>query len=229
VGRSIIVTSSPPAWKPLTDITALSMRRYADRHGYDFFHDVSDTMMPGRTPFINGAQPKPFVPLRYYVKFHLLEYFLDAQACGREYDEAVWLDADCLIANADRVLSDWTGEIVTAYDCNGVHPTVIMARKTDRSRAFLWACNNIGRTLFQHHDWSDNECLRYFNAAPPYRDIITFYSAQDLCAMSPGVYPIPPAVREPYELTSHSWTLHLSALPLQQRVALAQQFLANQH
>lgn len=218
---TLLLTSSPPHWQPLADITTATMKRYCARHGYDFFHDVSDTKMPARSPFTDRPQPTGHVPLRYYIKFQLLEYFLDPESCRKDYDTVAWLDSDCVVTNYDRPLTDWPGEIVTAYDVNAVHPTVIVARKSPRTRGFLWACNNTGRTLFQHLDWADNECLRYFSAAPPYKDIISFYSAGDMCAMTPGLYPIPAFAREPYEWTPQSWTLHLSALGLDERVRRA--------
>jgi hypothetical protein len=217
----MLLTSYPPAWQELAEITTASHRKYAQKHGYDYFADCSETSMQARSAFVDRPAPTGWVPVKYFIKFALLEHFLDASSCRKEYDTVVWLDSDCLITNYDRPLSDWPGEIVTAYDVNAVHPTVIMARNSLRTRGFVWACNNAGRTMFQHHEWSDNECLRYFSAAPPYKDIISFYSAQDLCAMPPGVYPIPEDVRAQYEWTEESFSLHLSALSLEKRVALA--------
>lgn len=217
---TMLLTSSPTDWHGLTDITTATMRKYCARHGYDFFHDKSETKMPARTPFVNVPAPEGHVPLRYFVKFHLLEHFLDSEACRKEYDTVVWLDSDCVVTNYERPLSDWPGEIVTAYDVNTVHPTVIIVRKSPKTREFIWACNTTGRTLFQHHEWADNECLRYFSAAQ-HKDTITYYSAQDMCAMTPGLYPIPADLRAPYEWTLRSWTLHLSALGLDERIERA--------
>ena len=170
------------------------MRAYCTIHGYDFYHDVSSTMMPAASPFVNQPKPQGHVPLRYFVKFQLLEHFLDTEACQKDYEVVAWLDSDCLITNYDRALSDWRGDIVSAYDVNAVHPTVIIVRKSLDTREFIWACNNTGRTLFQHHEWADNECLRYF-AAAHHKDIVWYYSAQSMCAMTPGLYPIPPDIR----------------------------------
>ena len=229
----MVVTSYPPynpelpgpQWPDLAKITTATHRRYCEKWGYDYFEDCSDTKMPARTPFVNVPPPEGYVPLRYFVKFHLLDHFLNFDSCREEYETVVWLDADCVVTNYDRPLTQWPGEIVTAYDVNAVHPTVIIVRKSPRSRGFIWACNNTGRTMFQHHEWSDNEALRYFSAAPPYKDIITYYSAQDLCAMTPGVYPIPPDIRAQYEWTANSWTLHLSALSIERRIEIAKQYI----
>lgn len=220
----MLFTSYPPAWKPLAAITCATQKRYADIHGFDYFADCSEMRMSARTPFVDRPAPEGFVPLKYFVKFHLLDYFLDEEACGKDYDTVVWLDSDCLVTNYDRELSEWPGAIVSAYDVNAVHPTVIIVRKSPETREFIWACNNTGRTMFQHHEWSDNECLRYF-AAAHHKDIVTYYSAQDMCAMPPGVYPIPPRIRQRYEWTADSWTLHLSALPLDRRIEIAKQYI----
>lgn len=219
--KTLLLTSSPASWGKLADITTATMRKYCALHGYDFHHDVSSTSMPARSPFVDRPQPEGHIPLRYFVKFQLLEHFLDSDACRKDYDTVAWLDSDCVVTNYARPLESWPGEIATAYDVNAVHPTVIIVRKSLRTQSFLWACNNTGRTMFQHHEWSDNECLRYFSAAPPYKDIISYYSAQDLCAMTPGLYPIPAHIRAQYEWTPQSWTLHLSALSLDERIERA--------
>lgn len=224
----MLFTSYPAAWRELADITKATHRKYCDMHGYDYFADCSETKMVARSPFVDRPHPEGFIPLRYFIKFQLLEHFLDKDACGMDYETAAWVDADCLVTNYNRPLADWPGEIVTAADINAVHPTVIIVRKSTRTRRFIWACNNAGRTLFQHHEWCDNECLRYFDAAL-YKGIVTYYPAQDMCAQTPGLYPIPPDLRAEDEWTRQSWMLHLSALSLPERIERAKSAVQELH
>jgi hypothetical protein len=220
----MLLTSYPPAWRELADLTTATHRKYADAHGYDYFADCSETMMPARSPYTD-APKNGYVPTRYFIKFALLDYYLDAEACGVHYDEVAWVDDDLLFTRFDLPLSTWWGDVVTAFDVNGVHPTVIVVRNSVRTRGFMWACNNAGRTLYGTHDWSDNLVLRFFSASPPYNDVMRYVSAQQLCAMTPGLYPIPADVRAEYEWDENSLALHLSALPLETRIAMAKEWI----
>jgi len=180
--------------------------------------------MPLKSPWTD--QPKSgYWPTRYFIKFALLEHYLDKNSCLKEYDTVAWIDSDCIVSRYDLPLSTWLGDVVTAWDVNALHPTVIIVRNSLLTRGLMWACNSAGRTLFATHDWSDNLCLRFFSATPPYDKLMRYYSAKELCAMPPGVYPIPPDIRSQYEWDETSWSLHLSALTLEARIKMATAFV----
>src|ERR1700730_3434825 len=221
---TLLLTSYPPAWRELAAITTATMRRYCDAQGYEFYADCSETSMPHRSP-LTTEQPTGYIPTRYFIKFALLEHFLNPESCKKYYDEVAWIDSDCVVSRYDLPLSKWSGSIVTAYDPNGLHPTVIIARQEPDVAGFLWACNNAARTLFGQHDWSDNMALRFFSATPPYHNLVKYYSAQELCAMPPGLYPIPERVRKEYEWDETSFSIHLSAMGLEDRIRIASAFV----
>jgi len=223
--RVLIVSSAAPDWKPLTDITWATMAKYAARHGYDFHTDVSNVVALARSPMW-GEGVTGYMPIRGFIKLDLLLHFLDEQSCRREYDRVCWLDADMLITNYKKPLPPNEREIILPYDANGHNATVIMVRNTARVRSFLWACNNAGRTMFLKHDWAEMEAMRYFMQTPPYwgPELVDYVSVKTLCAMPPGVYPIPDVTRKQYEWADGDFAVHFSALPLEIRVQMAREW-----
>lgn len=224
-GRTLIVSSAPPSWAPLTDLTWATMRKYADRHGYSFHADVSDISAPARSPEW-GKGVDGYLPLRGFIKLDLLLHFLDSQSCRSEYDAVCWFDADMLVTNYDYRLPLSMASIVLPYDTNGMNATVILASQSRLTRDFLWAANNAGRTMFLKHDWAEMEAMRYFSQTPPYHhEFIQYHSVQTLCAMPPGVYPIPEVSRKQYEWTPESLAVHFSALDVPTRVQMAKEWV----
>lgn len=235
MSKTIIITSYPPPapgvpgphWQDLAAITCATHKKYADLHSYDYAIDVSNVQAKVRTPWVDDPKRKEtiYAPLRTMIKFPLLAHYLDKEACRKDYEYVVWLDADVLITRFNLPLTIWinahSSPLVLAYDVNGLHPTVIMVRNCVETRGLVWACDNAGRTMWMNHDWSDIMALRFYLATPPYEYTAQYYSAKELCAMPPGVYPIPPDVRAEYEWTPESFSLHLSALDLKTRVAIA--------
>jgi len=234
--RVMVVSSAPPSWKELTAITSATHRKWCDTHGYKYHLDVSDISIPASTPWVN-EKVSGYTPLRTMVKFLLLAHYMDKESCREEYDYVVWLDADLVVSHSGLRATRWFApdswdspshdpEVVLAYDVNGLHPTVIMLRNTVTTRGLVWACNEAGNRMFVSHGWSDIMALRFFLETPPYRDLVRYISAQQLCAMPPGVHPMPADVRRQYEWTAESFSLHLSALSLERRIELASAFVA---
>jgi hypothetical protein len=79
--------------------------------------------------------------------------------------------------------------------------------------------------MFVNHKWSDIMAFRFFLEGPPYSHLPRYFSAKELCAMPPGIYPTPPDVRAEYEWTPESWTVHFSALSIPVRIALAKKWI----
>jgi hypothetical protein len=233
----MVVTSYPPrrgnedpCWEDLAKYTCATQAKYCQKWGYDYYVDVSSVSAPVRSPWVDDRKGG-YAPMRTMIKFPLLEHWLTKEACGKEYDYVVWIDADCVVTNYELPLTKWLngmdgegsyiGDLVLAKDVNGLHPTIIMVRNTKTTRGLIWACGNAGRTMYMQHDWSDILAFRFFLDTPPYDHLVMYYSAKELCAMPPSVYTIPPDVRAEYEWDQDSWTLHLSALTIEKRIEFA--------
>ncbi len=208
-----IVTSAPPAWRALTEITNKLKGEYAREWGYHFFFDESFRI----------DQEQGF-PLRGFVKFDLLWHYLP------QYEWVVWIDADAVITNRAIRLEKFTNcdqDLIIGYDANGHHTTVIFMRNTQLIRDFLWACNNAGKRMFLQHPWHEMEAMRYFLQTPPYQQIVRYRSVKELCPILHSEYEkfgMPANVARDYSWSPGDWILHLSALSLERRVQLAQHF-----
>lgn len=202
------------------------MQRYADKQGYDFVANVSDVHGPVRTPHW-GEGVSGYIPIRGFIKLDLMLHYLDKESCRREYDWVVWLDADLLVTNVCIGLDDCmhARPLVVPFDANGINATVIMAKNQVLVRDLLWAANNAGRTMFLRHDWAEMESLRYFLQTPPYKDVVEYASVKHLCAMPPGVYPIPDVTRKKYEWEPGDFAVHFSALSVEKRTEMAREYV----
>lgn len=201
------------------------MKAYADRHGYDFHADCSEISAPARSPMY-GAGVEGYLPIRGFVKLDLMLHFLDPEACRRDYDWVVWLDADMLITNPTIALDKWMkSPLVLPFDANGINATVIMARNMPLVRDLLWAANSAGRTMFLQHQWAEMEALRYFLQTPPYAGMCAYYSVKELCAMPDHTYPIPAVTVQKYEWTPGDFAVHFSAMSVEARVEYAKRWL----
>lgn len=217
-----LVSSAPREWQALTDITWASHKAYAERHGYDYHADVSSKMDDYQN-YVTGKTER--IPIRGFIKFELLLYFL------KDYEWVVWLDADLLVTNPAIPIEHFTMNvphgIITGYDFNGTHTTVIMARNHPTVRKFLHACNSIGRRLFLNHPWHEMESFKHFAEQPPYKGLIGYRSAKELCAILADEYvPFgnPLSVSGEYKWAPGDFALHLSALPTEKRVELAREY-----
>lgn len=246
--RILVMSSIPPhddrrpgkQWSHLAELTCATQKKYCDLHGYDYHLDVSSVRARVGTPWVNEPPSGVWAPVRTMIKFRLFNYFLDPDRCRQEYDAVVWLDADCLVTNYELPIEKWlnskpadmspgvsdVGDLVLAWDVNGLHPTVIMMRRTRLTQGLSWACSEAGERMWMNHDWSDIMAARFFIATPPYNRIVWHITAKDLCAMPPGVHPMPAAVNDDYAWTPESWTLHLSALTIEKRIEIAQDYVA---
>lgn len=218
-----LVSSAPPDWRPLRNITWHLMAEYAAQWGYHFRADESALM---------HKAPEGNFPLRGFRKFDLLIHLL-----GEGYEWVVWLDADAVITNKSVRIEPFTKragvkDLVIGYDVNGHHTTVIMCRNTPLLRDFLWACNNAGRSMFIAHPWHEMESMRYFLQTPPYNTLAHYESVKALCPILHSEYErfgMPANVGQAYSWEPGDWILHLSALSLQRRVVLAQHFADPSH
>lgn len=255
--RKIMVVSSIPPMRPrsffpdgslqmqwgdLSQLTWTSLRTYCAKHGYGFHGDVSDIWENVGSPWHGVAAPISHAPIRHFQKLRLMLHYMTPEKCREHWDYVVWLDADMVIGDYDTPLTKWTntrgassgdagditeGDLILPWDVNGLHPTVIMARATTQMRGLVWAMTEAGQRMFQLHDWSENLAFRFFTATPPYREALHWHSAKMLCAMPPGIHPLPPDVRSLYEYEDGaSWALHLSALSIEMRMKLAAEFIA---
>ncbi len=244
--KVMVISSIPPrrgtdkgaTWADLAEITWATQRKYCEIHGYDFHGDVSDIWAPVGNPKLGSPQGDP-APIKYFIKFVLFQHFLDPDACGKEYDWVVWMDSDLVITNYEIPLEKffnihagtdedekWGGDIILTNDVNGLHATVIMMRRTPHTLGFAWANGNAGKTYFQQDGWGDQLSMRMFLDYPPYSELVHFHSVKALCAMPPGIYPIPPRVRHLYEWDKEeSLALHLSALSLEKRIEIATDYV----
>lgn len=246
--RVMVVSSVPPRngrkepqWLDLCEYTTATQRAYCAKWGYGFHLDVSDIWDRVGSPWVDQKPTVDSAPIRHINKFLLMQHFLTPDKCRQEYDWVVWLDADLVIGDYDTPLTKWMnqgrastgtadamlGDLVLPYDVNALHPTVIMARATTLMRGLMWSGTEAGKRMFMQHDWSENMALRFFLATPPYSGAVWWHSAKVLCAMPPGLHPLPADVRASYEYEEGtSWSLHLSALPIAKRIELAQAFIA---
>lgn len=230
----------PPeeSWATLAEWTCATQQKYCDIHGYSYKLDVSDALDYVGRPYVDQAPSSEMARIRYMVKFRLMQYWMTPELCGETFDWVAWFDGDCLITNYDVPLTKFLGQgkastgpedaqlgdLVLPYDFNSLHPTVIMARCTTLMRGLMCELTGIGQRTFGQLEWNDNFALRFAIATPPYRDAVWWHSAQALCAMHPGLYPIPTDVRAMYEWTPESLSLHLSALQVPERIALAKDY-----
>lgn len=237
--RIKIVSSIPPkqGWIDLAKYTCATQERYALKHGYSYHLDYSDVWKPRSTPWVD-QRAEGHSPLRTMIKFPLLQHFLTPERCRETWDYVAWIDADCLVTNYDIPLTRWTsngvasiddddplmGDVITAWDVNTLHPTVIIMRATTLTRGLVWACSEAGDRMYREHGWSDIMALKFMLMDRPYRDLHWQHSARDLCAMPPGVHPMPDDVNRMYSWTPESWTLHLSALSLEKRLEIAKDY-----
>ena len=232
---------SPKAeWADLASLTWATQRAYCDRHGYDFHGDVSDIWDNVASPWQHTPPPIAYAPIRHFQKIRLMLHFMTPERCRQNFDWVCWLDADLVIGDYDTPLTKWTntrgadsgeeqvygGDFILPWDVNTYHPTVMMARCTTQMRALMWAMTEAGQRLYHLHDWSEHMALKFFSY-PPYRDAIHQHSAKVLCAMPPGVHPMPDDVRALYEYEEGvSFALHLSAMSIEKRIELARAFIA---
>jgi hypothetical protein len=249
-GRTLVLSSIPPrtsadvgpVWADLAELTCATHRKYCERHGYEYHLDVSDIWETHR-PTRRGEASIGFVPIKYKIKFLLFQHFLDPDACGQEYDHVVWLDSDLVITNYDIPLEKFfnsklaadgigengmgfVGDIILSYDCNGLHATVIMMRRSSQTLGFAYANGEAGMRYHITDDWSDQLTMRMFLATPPYQWLPWFHSVKTLCAQPPGIYThTPERARKPYEWSEGDFALHLSALPIAKRIELAQEWI----
>jgi hypothetical protein len=215
--RTLIITSSPPHWHDLAEVTCARMKAYADKWDYDFYADVSD--LRDRLP--SGQ----LVGIKGFVKLDLFLHFLP------KYQRVVWLDSDLIITNPDISLDELTffspKPLIIGYDHNGHNTTFISARSSELMVQFMWAANNTGRKLFLGHDWVEMEAMRYFLMTPPYQDIVTYISCKRLCPILATEYVdagLPLSVSGVYSWEPGDFALHLSALPIERRTELAKAF-----
>lgn len=220
------------------DVIGPTHEKYCRDNGYDYYLDVSDIWEPAREDTNFGsAMGKPY-PIRYFIKFLLFMHFLDPTSCQKEYDHIVWVDSDWLPTRFDipiekylnsrkgtEVADPQGGDIILSNDVNTLHATVIMMRRTALTLGFAWANYNAGRTYFAKDDWADQLSMKFFLHYPPYCQIVHFHSVQILCAMPPGIYPIPEIARRVYEWNEESFGLHLSALSNPKRIQLAKEYI----
>lgn len=216
--RTLVITSSPPSWSALAEITCRHMKAWCDRHGYTFYADVSD--LRDRNP-LTGER----VAIKGFVKFDLFLHFLP------KYDRVIWLDSDMLLTNIEPSIDELTWEsphaLILPFEHNAHNATVIIMRSNDLTYDFAWAVNNTGRKLFLGHDWVEMEAMRYFLMTPPYEDLVTYISAKRLCPILHSEYidaGLPARVSEKYSWEEGDWSLHLSALHINRRIELAQEW-----
>ncbi len=227
--KGIVITSFPPSWKELADITTATHKRWALRHGYAYYADCSDVSAPARSPEW-GKGADGYIPLRGFIKLDLMLHFLNPESCREQYDRVIWLDADLMITNDNIPPSRWTDAtdagVIVPFDFNSHNATVMIAQNTKLVYDFLWASNNAGRTMFLKHDWAEMWAMREFSLMPPYTNILHHVSIKELCALLPGVYlpALPARVSAGYEWEQGDFACHLAALPLARRIELAKSF-----
>ena len=169
----------------------------------------------------------------------MLDY-MTPERCRQNYDWVCWLDADLVIGDYDTPLTKWTntrgadsgeemvygGDFILPWDVNTYHPTVMNGALHDADARDHVGDDGSGQRLYHLHDWSEHMALKFFSY-PPYRDAIHQHSAKVLCAMPPGVHPMPDDVRALYEYEEGvSFALHLSAISIERRIELARAFIA---
>lgn len=220
------VNNGEPQWADLAAVTMPTHKAWADAHGYDYDHHISNL----NDKFNNfWTATKETLPIVGFIKMTLFLDFL------KRYKRACWLDADLVVTNPGLSIEDlWkpthypAGDILMPYDWNGTNATVIIARHTKAVIKYLWASENTGRMLFLRHPWREMEANRYFRMTPPYEDLIAYVPAKILCALLPGAYLpyVPTEVTEDDEWAPGDFAIHLSALPLERRIELAREYAA---
>lgn len=214
--NTLLFTSYNPKWSDLARLTCKTHFEYAKKHGYDYAADCSD--------YQDKVWPQGHsMGIRGFIKFDLLLHYFD------RYKYLCWIDADCLITNPEIPLENFRSHGVTmGYDHNGIHSTVFMAHATPLVYDFFWACNNTGRKFFLAHDWHEMESMRYFSQTAPYKDLLHYVSAKELCPiLGPEYEPfgLPQRVSGKYSWEPGDFACHLSALALEKRIELAQRVL----
>lgn len=230
------MSSASPAWDALTKLTWATQKKWADKHGYDFFADVSDL----QDNFYDRVTSKmQRVGIHGFVKLDLFLHFLP------KYKRVAWLDADMVITNdsvsLERLLKivmherEFEGQwepatywpITMPYDFNGHNATFIGVESTEKTYDFMWAANNSGRKMFLNHDWYEMEAMRYFAMTPPYNEIIGYRSVKRLCPILHKEYLpyVPERVSAKYGWAPGDWSCHLSAFHIEKRVELAQRLV----
>lgn len=224
-----------PDWEDLAAYTIATQRKYCAKWGYDFHLDISDLWERAQGTKRNSP-PGEMVPIYYKIKFLLFEHFLQPEKCGKEYDYVVWLDSDLLVTNYDIELECFFNgmgnsqarckrDIILTHDVNGLHATVIMLRRSPYTLGFVWANANAGMRYFMEDFWSDQLSMRMMLQTPPYSEMVRYESVKTLCAMTPGIYPIPEEARKIYEWDEkESFALHLSALSMEKRIEIAKDY-----
>lgn len=216
----IVVTSYPPAWSELAEITCASHAAYCKARGYDYDAECADLRDRRVKPTFDGYGE--WVGIRGFHKFNRILHFMPM------YKYVVWLDADLVVTNRESpLLGDKTAELTACRDWNGWNTTVIGVRSTPRMQALFWAANNTGRDLFLYHPWHEMQALRYFTERPPYDKVWKTVSIKWLAAVLPELYVdagVPRPIMEPYAWEPGDFAVHLSALPLERRIELARQF-----
>lgn len=219
---TLIMSSASPAWDALTKLTWATQKRWADKHGYDFYADVSD-LQDNYYDRSTGTMQR--VGIHGFVKLDLFLHFLP------KYKRVVWLDADLSVTNFEIPVSRWfdrhpDNDVIMPYDFNGFNATVILARSTQLAYDYFWAANNSGRKMFLNHDWYEMEAMRYFRMTPPYDNLVGFESIKELCPILHMEYVpyVPEAVSAKYGWEPGDFSAHMSAFDISKRVELAQRF-----
>lgn len=222
MAKILLVSSYPREWAELAKITCKSHKAYADLRGYDYHADCSnkeDEMSDWHT----GQKVR--MGIRGFIKFELILYFL------KDYEWVVWLDADLLITNPAVTIESFVQNvphgIVTGYDFNGTHTTVIMARNHPQVRKFFHACNTIGRRLWLNDPWHEMTSLKHFAQQPPYIGLVGYRSAKELCSILADEYVQhgnPLSVSGEYKWEPGDFALHLSALSTEKRIEFAREY-----
>lgn len=221
---TLIISSASPAWHNLTKLTWATQKKWADKHGYDFYADVSDLQ---DNYFDRATNSMKRVGIHGFVKLDLFLYWLP------KYKRVIWLDADMVITNYDAFTADnimWGAdvrEITMPFDFNGHNATVISAWSSDLTYDFFWAANNSGRKMFLNHDWYEMEAMRYFAMTPPYNALLGYMSVKRLCPILHKEYVpyVPERVSAKYGWEKGDWSCHLSAFHIEKRVELAQRLV----
>lgn len=220
--ETCVFSSWPTSWRPLTEITAATHRKWCEKWSYDYYADdgtdVEDTAWLPCT----GQYTKN--PIMGFVKLDLFLYLLPY------YKRVIWLDADMLVTNYEKNPVQAGGDIIMPYDYNGHNATVIAAKHTDLVFDFFWASNNTGRKYFMNDNWREMNAMRFFSATPPYLHLIEYRSIKELCPiLGPEYAPyVPERVSAKYSWDPGDWTCHLSAFSLEKRIALAQRIADEQ-
>jgi hypothetical protein len=212
LANTLIITSYPPSWQQLADMTCKTHADYAKKHGYDYAADCSDLQ---DTVWRQGHR----IGIRGFIKWDLMLHYWE------RYEYICWLDADLLVTNHDIPLETIRSHgLSVCRDFNGLNTTVMLAHTTPQLREMIWAVNNTGRKFFLAHDWHEMESLRYFQMTEPYNKMLTYHSVKDVCPILGPEYPLPEWLWKAYNWERGDWMLHLSALHPQRRIERAREY-----